>query len=117
MMARNQGNTRSASQAMPASGLSARSQRPERSAAISAAAVNLPFGKQIGSPAENRALYPAFLREMARVLRPGARLVALSGDRAGFTESLRRASKLARRETFPVMVLGQPASVYVIERA
>ncbi|HEX9441017.1 MAG TPA: methyltransferase domain-containing protein, partial [Roseiflexaceae bacterium] len=89
---------------------------PLDAGSVDAAAVNLPFGKQIGSPEANRALYPAFLREAARVLRPGARLVALSGDRRTFTESLRRASQLARREAYPVIVLGQSASVYVIER-
>ena len=90
---------------------------PLDAASISAAAVNLPFGKQLGSPEANRALYPALLREAARVLRPGARLVALTGDRRTFTESLRRASRLARREVYPVMLLGLPASVYVVERS
>ena len=89
---------------------------PLDAGSVSAVAVNLPFGKQLSTPAENRTLYPAFLRESARVLRPGARLVALTGDRRTFEESLRRASMLARRAVFPVMVLGQPASVYVIER-
>jgi 23S rRNA G2445 N2-methylase RlmL len=89
---------------------------PLDAGSVSAAAVNLPFGRQIGSPEANRALYPAFLREAARVLRPGARLVALTGDRQTFVESLRRTSKLARRETFAVAVLGQPATVYVLER-
>jgi tRNA (guanine6-N2)-methyltransferase len=90
---------------------------PIEAGSIDAAAVNLPFGRQVGSAEQNRALYPAFLREMARVLRPGGRLVALTGDRATFTESLRRASKLTRRHTLPVLVLGQPASVYIIDRA
>jgi 23S rRNA G2445 N2-methylase RlmL len=78
--------------------------------------VNLPFGRQIGTPEENRALYPAFLREMARVLRRGALLVALTGDERTLHESLRRASMLARRRAYPVHVLGQPAGVSVIER-
>ena len=90
---------------------------PLDAGSVSAAAVNLPFGRQVGSPEANRALYPAFLREAARVLRPGARLVALTGDRQTFVESLQRTSKLARRSSHPVFVLGQPASVYVIERA
>lgn len=89
---------------------------PLDAGSISAAAVNLPFGQQLGSPEANRSLYPAFLREAARVLRPGARLVALTGDRQTFVESLRRTSKLARRSSHPVFVLGQPASVYVVER-
>jgi tRNA (guanine6-N2)-methyltransferase len=89
---------------------------PLDAASISAAAVNLPFGKQIGSTDENRALYPAVMREMARVLQPGARLVALSGDRRSLDEALRRANGLRRRAVYPVRVLGQPAGVYLIER-
>jgi len=89
---------------------------PLDAGSVSAAAVNLPFGKQLGTPEDNRALYPAFLRESARVLRPGARLVALTGDRRTFEESLRRASHLARRATYPVMVLGHPANIYTLER-
>jgi hypothetical protein len=89
---------------------------PLDSASITAAAVNLPFGKQIGSAEQNRTLYPQVLRELARVLRPAARLAALTGDRRTFDEALRRARGLARRAAYPVLVLGQPASVYLIER-
>ena len=91
-------------------------QLPIDAGAVSAAAVNLPFGRQIGTPESNRALYPAFLREAARVLRPGARLAALTGDARTFVEALRRTSGLTRRAMYPVRVLGQPANVYVVER-
>ena len=65
---------------------------------------------------ENRSLYPEVLRELARVLRPGARLAALTGDRRAFDEALRRTRDLARSAVYPVLVLGQPAAVYLIER-
>src|SRR5262245_18080203 len=90
---------------------------PLDAGSIGAAAVNLPFGRQISSPEENRALYPATLRELARVLRPGARLAALTGDRGTLEEALHRTRGLARRQIYPVQVLGQPAAVYLIERA
>jgi 23S rRNA G2445 N2-methylase RlmL len=89
---------------------------PLDAASITAAAVNLPFGKQLGSSEENRALYPEVLRELARVLRPGARLAALTGDRRTFDDALRRARGLRRRAAYPVLLLGQPAGVYLIER-
>ncbi len=89
---------------------------PLDAASATAAAVNLPFGRQIGTIEGNRALYPAVLRETARVLRPGSRLVALTGDTRTFVEALRRVKGLERRAEYPVVVLGQPARVYVVER-
>jgi 23S rRNA G2445 N2-methylase RlmL len=88
---------------------------PLDAASVGVAAVNLPFGKQLGSPEENRTLYPAFLREAARVLRPGGRLVALTGDARTLVEALRR-SAFERQHAYPVQLLGQPAKIYVLKR-
>ncbi|HWQ11387.1 MAG TPA: methyltransferase domain-containing protein [Roseiflexaceae bacterium] len=89
---------------------------PLDAGSVTAAAVNLPFGRQIGSPEENRRLYPAFLREMERVLRPGARLVLLSGDWRTLEDALRRAGRLAQRESHRVWVLGAPARIVVAQK-
>lgn len=42
---------------------------------------NLPFGKRVGSHQDNETLYPAFLREVVRVLAPRARAVLLTEDK------------------------------------
>jgi 23S rRNA G2445 N2-methylase RlmL len=89
---------------------------PLDAASVTAAAVNLPFGRQLGSPEENRRLYPAFLREMERVLRPGARLALLTGDWRTLEEGLRRAGRLAQRASHRVWVLGAPARIVVVQR-
>ncbi len=91
-------------------------QLPLDAGSVTALAVNLPFGAQVGSVEENRDLYPAFLREAARVLRPGARFVALSGDVRTLGDALRRNNRLVRRETYPVIILGRRAAVVVAER-
>ncbi|MGB9754385.1 methyltransferase domain-containing protein [Roseiflexus castenholzii] len=89
---------------------------PLDAGSVTALAVNLPFGAQMGSLEENRTLYPEFLREAARVLRPGARLVALSGDARTLSDALRRNNRLVRRATYPVLILGRRAVVVVAER-
>ncbi len=91
-------------------------QLPIDAGSITALAVNLPFGQQIGSPEENRTLYPALLREFARVLRPGMRLVALTSDIPTLNEALRRTTTLRQRTTYPVTLLGQRARILVAER-
>lgn len=89
---------------------------PLDAASVDAVAVNLPFGRQIGSPAENASLYPDFLREAARVLRPVARLVALTGDTWSFDQALKQVDSLTRRESCRVQVLGRGAKIYVMEK-
>ncbi|HEX6289557.1 MAG TPA: hypothetical protein VFZ66_10220 [Herpetosiphonaceae bacterium] len=89
---------------------------PIESESVSAAAVNLPFGKQIGTPGENRELYTAFLKEMVRVLRPAARLVALTSDQRAFMFALQRGKKLKIRDSYNVQLLGQFAKIYVMQR-
>jgi SAM-dependent methyltransferase len=61
---------------------------------------NLPFGKQFGSQAENRALYPEILRELVRLGRPeGWRAILLTSD----LEAL----QAAVAATPPVQIVGK----------
>lgn len=81
---------------------------------VSALACNLPFGKQVGTAAENRALYPALLREWTRVLALDGRMVLLTSDRKLLQDSLRRSAAITLRRTVPVLVRGLPAAIFVV---
>jgi predicted RNA methylase len=78
---------------------------------------NLPFGKQFGSPAQNRELYIAILRELARLGRPEAwRAALLTSD----LESLKAAAAAAGvrivSET-PVKIRGEAATIATVRAA
>lgn len=75
-------------------------------------AVNLPFGKQIADESVLPTLYREVLAEIARVLRPGGRLVVLAGN-VRVLESARygAARVLKPLDKHRVIVLGQPATI------
>jgi len=51
---------------------------------------NIPFGKRIGSHGGNVDLYPAALREIARLMHSRSRAVLLTDDKRLFTQSVQR---------------------------
>jgi len=53
---------------------------PLPDASVDAIVADLPFGNLVGSHAGNAALYPALLREAARVAKPGARFVVITAE-------------------------------------
>lgn len=85
---------------------------PFEDGSIDKVAVNLPFGRQIGDQAQLPELYRGVLAEISRVLRPGGRLVALTGD-ARTLETARQSTARALRPgtRHRVIVLGQPAMI------
>ena len=88
---------------------------PRPAASVTRIISNLPFGKQIGAPAENTVLYPALAHEFARVLAPGGRMVTITSDDRLWDATLRDAGWRITKKVVMV-VLGQPASIFVAER-
>lgn len=91
-------------------------QIPLEDGSVSAIATNPPFGEQIGSHEENRRLYPAFLSEAHRLLRPGGRLVVLTPE-ADLMERHLAPPKWTTTGRFGLRVLGRPASLYSARRS
>ena len=75
---------------------------------------NLPFGRQVGTHEDNAVLYPRFFHEMERVVRPGGRLSILSGEHQFLKDALAKSRSLRLRGKYDILVLGMPATIYVI---
>ncbi len=77
---------------------------------------NLPFGKQIGTREENASLYTALAKEFKRVLTKDGLLVTLTSEDRLWEMALRDTGwRLAKKVV--LVVLGQPAGIFVAERA
>jgi 23S rRNA G2445 N2-methylase RlmL len=87
---------------------------PDR--AVSRIACNLPFGRKVGSPRENRTLYAGFAAEAARVLRKGGVMVLLTSERRLLKEALGRCPEVAVERICPVFVLGRKAYIFKTRR-
>jgi 23S rRNA G2445 N2-methylase RlmL len=89
---------------------------PLPSQSVDKASVNLPFGKQIGSPAAVRALYPRFFAELERVLKPGGSATVLSSEYELVKDVLREDRALRVERGYSVAVLGQWGRLYILQR-
>ena len=87
---------------------------PLANGSVSALVCNLPFGKQIGTPAEMRTLYPALLIEWTRVVSPGGRMVLLSSEQHMLRRSIERHPELAIVKRLRILVRGQEATAFVL---
>ena len=89
---------------------------PLASGSITKVATNLPFGKQIGSPKMLKKLYPAFFKELERVLGENGRAIVLSSEYDLVKDSVRKCPNLEILTGYSVAVLGQWGRIYIIRR-
>ena len=89
---------------------------PLEAASVTRIVSNLPFGKQIGSHEENIGLYRRLSEEFARVLAPGGIAVTLTSEDRLWDSMLREQGwKISKKQV--LVILGQPASIFVAKRA
>ena len=89
---------------------------PLEAASVTRIITNLPFGKQIGTREVNADLYSKLIGEFGRVLSADGVLVTLTSDDRLLDSLLReRDWKVVKKVV--LVVLGQPASIFVAERA
>ena len=89
---------------------------PLEAASVTRIITNLPFGKKIGTEEANADLYTALVGEFERVLGAGGVLVTLtSADRLWDRILHKHGWRIVKKVV--LVVLGQPASIFVAERA
>lgn len=77
---------------------------------------NIPFGKRVGSHGSNIGLYPAFLGELGRVLRPDGRAVVLTDDKNLFRASVEGTRGLRLLREVKLSTGGLHPSAFILER-
>ncbi|MFD3405411.1 TRM11 family SAM-dependent methyltransferase [Kribbella sp. NPDC058693] len=89
---------------------------PLEDSSVDRVVTNLPFGKQVGSHQLNRALYPAVVREVDRVLAGDGRAVLLTEDKRLLENAIQRhrALKVVRRRLLKYN--GATPTAYVLTR-
>ncbi|MBM3213428.1 methyltransferase [Candidatus Poribacteria bacterium] len=90
---------------------------PLGSGSVSALVTNLPFGIKVGSEESNAALYPAFLREAARVLAPEGRMILLTSRSRLLERALEGTSVWKLRRRWQIELLGRRAAIYEVRHA
>lgn len=83
---------------------------------VSALLADLPFGNRVGSHEDNRVLYPAVLKEAARVARAGARFVVISAEVKLLQATLQAQTAWQMQQTLRVNLAGLQPIIAVLER-
>lgn len=90
---------------------------PLGDAMVDALVADLPFGNLTGSHQENVALYPAVLREAARVALPGARFVVITHEVRLMTECVSASDEWRAEDVLRVWLGGLHPRIFVLQRA
>jgi tRNA (guanine6-N2)-methyltransferase len=89
---------------------------PIGSESIDKVVTNPPFGKQIGSRRDIEKLYPRFIAELGRVLKPGGRAVILSSAYELLKETIRQHEKLQILGGYSISILGEWGRIYIVTK-
>lgn len=77
---------------------------------------NLPFGKQVGSHADNLDLYPNVIKELARALRPTGRAVLLTEDKRLLVDAVTKTPGIKIIRERLLRYNGASPTAYIITR-
>jgi 23S rRNA G2445 N2-methylase RlmL len=83
---------------------------------ISKIASNLPFGKKIGTQEDIEILYPKFVAEMERLLKPGGKAVLLSSQYELLKDIIRKFPKIKMVRGYAISILGEWGRLYLVEK-
>jgi 23S rRNA G2445 N2-methylase RlmL len=89
---------------------------PLADASVDKLVSNLPWGRRIGSHRINVHLYPGFMRETARVLRPGGVAVLLTQEKRLLLRLLDRRRDLSLRGEYSLSLSGMRPTIYVVQK-
>jgi 23S rRNA G2445 N2-methylase RlmL len=78
---------------------------------------NMPWGRRIGSHSVNRHLYPGFVRELARVLKPGGIAALLTQEKRLITRLIGRHDALKVVREYHLSLSGMHPAIYLVRRA
>lgn len=91
---------------------------PLPDASVDAITADLPFGHRVGSHGDNVVLYPALMREAARVAKPGARCAFITAEVRLMEHTLAHMPSLWQRDsTFRVNLGGLRPAIFGLRRA
>lgn len=90
---------------------------PLPDASTDALTCDLPFGQRIGSHQQNTRLYPAVLREAARIAKPDARFIVITHEVKLMETTLQNARQWLLESVTRITLRGLHPRIYVLRRA